>query len=123
MIKTSGPLTASREQAFLGWNIKIKNDFEVSHPALYAINGWVGRKEVSARGTVNAGYVFGREIPSFTSLTLPQECITVNKCVNIAGGNGVAMPLQISRQGAGLNTWRQPERTLLLSLERRSRTC
>jgi hypothetical protein len=65
IIGTSGPLTAFRAQAFLGWDIKIKNDSDVKHPALYEINGWVGRKDVPAHGTVNAGHVLGREIPSF----------------------------------------------------------
>jgi hypothetical protein len=65
MIGTSGPLTAFRAQAFLGWEIKIKNDSDAKHPALYAINGWTGLKHVPAHGTVKAGYVLGREIPGF----------------------------------------------------------
>ena len=65
MIGTSGPLTAFRAQAFLGWEIRIKNDSNAKYPALYAINGWTGLKHVPAHGTVKAGYVLGREIPGF----------------------------------------------------------
>lgn len=65
MIGTSGPLRAFRAQAFLGWEITIKNDYDVKYPALYSINGWVGLRHVPAHGTVKAGYVFGREIPTF----------------------------------------------------------
>lgn len=65
MIGTSGPLTAFRTQAFLGWELKIKNDSDVKYPALYAINGWAGLRHVPAHGTVKADYVFGREIPTF----------------------------------------------------------
>jgi hypothetical protein len=65
MIATSGPLKAFRVQAFLGWDIIIKNDSDVKHPALYDINGWADRKDVPARGTVKAGYVLGREMPTF----------------------------------------------------------
>jgi len=66
MIGTSGPLRAFRTQAFLGWEIKIRNDSDVTYPALYDINLWTGLKEVPAHGTVKAGYVLGREIPSFS---------------------------------------------------------
>ena len=65
MIGTSGPLRAFRAQAFLGWEIRIKNDSNAKYPALYAINGWTGLRHVPAHETVKAGYVFGREIPSF----------------------------------------------------------
>jgi len=65
MIGTSGPLTAFRTQAFLGWEIIIKNDSDAKYPALYAINGWTGLRHVPAHGTVKAGYVLGREIPGF----------------------------------------------------------
>src|SRR5215831_14652433 len=65
MIATSGPLTAFRAQAFLGWEIKIKNDSDTKYPALYEINGWAGLKHVPAHGTVEAGYVFGGETPIF----------------------------------------------------------
>jgi hypothetical protein len=65
MIGTSGPLTAFRAQAFLGWEIKIKNNSDAKYPALYAINGSTGLKHVPAHGTVKVGYVLGREVPSF----------------------------------------------------------
>jgi hypothetical protein len=65
MIGTSGPLTAFRIQAFLGWEIKIRNDSDVTYPALYDINFWTDLKHVPAHGTVKAGYVFGRELPTF----------------------------------------------------------
>jgi hypothetical protein len=65
MIGTSGPLTAFRAQAFLGWETKIKNDSDAKYPALYAINGWADLKHVPAHGTVKAGYVLGQEIPIF----------------------------------------------------------
>ena len=65
MIGTSGPLRAFRTQAFLGWEIMIKNDADTKYPALYAINGWTDLKHVPAHGIVKAGYVFGREIPGF----------------------------------------------------------
>jgi hypothetical protein len=61
----SGPLTAFRVQAFLGWDIKIKNDSDEKYIALYVIGGGPGLKAVPAHGTVKAGYVLGREIPSF----------------------------------------------------------
>jgi hypothetical protein len=64
-IKTSGPLTAYRAQAFLGWEIRIKNDYDAEYPALYSINGWVGLRHVPAHGTVKAGYVLGQEFPTF----------------------------------------------------------
>jgi hypothetical protein len=65
MIGASGPLTAFRAQAFLGWEIRIKNDSGAEYPALYAINMWTGLRHVPAHGIVKAGYIFGREIPSF----------------------------------------------------------
>ena len=65
LIRTSGPLTAFRAQAFLGWEIRIKNGSDVEYPALYAINGWTDLRQVPAHGTVKAGYVLGREIPTF----------------------------------------------------------
>jgi hypothetical protein len=65
MIGTSGSLRAFRSEAFLGWEITIKNDADTKYPALYAINGWTGLQHVPAHGTVKAGYVLGREIPTF----------------------------------------------------------
>jgi hypothetical protein len=65
MVGTSGPLRAFRTQAFLGWEIIIKNDSDVTYPALYDINLWTSLKHVPAHGTVKAGYVLGREIPTF----------------------------------------------------------
>ena len=65
MVGTSGPLTAYRTQAFLGWEIRIRNDSDVTYPALYDINGWASLEHVPARQTIKAGYVLGREIPVF----------------------------------------------------------
>jgi hypothetical protein len=65
MIGRSGPLSAFRRQAFLGWEIRIKNASDAEYPALYAINGWTDLRHVPAHGSVKAGYVLGREIPSF----------------------------------------------------------
>jgi hypothetical protein len=65
MIGSSGPLRAFRAQAFLGWEIKIKNDSDAKYPALYVINGSTDLRHVPAHGTVKAGYVLGREIPTF----------------------------------------------------------
>jgi hypothetical protein len=64
-VGTSGPLTAFRVQAFLGWDIKIRNDSNAKHIAIYSINGEPNLKAVPAHGTIKAGYVLGREIPSF----------------------------------------------------------
>jgi hypothetical protein len=72
-IGTSGPLTASREQAFLGWEIKIRNNSDKTYPALYDINGSASLKHVPAHGSVKAGYVLGREIPSFDFAHPPLE--------------------------------------------------
>jgi hypothetical protein len=64
-VGTTGPLTAFRACAFLGWNIKIRNDSDVPYTAIFAINRWADLRIVPAHRTVNAGYVLGREIPSF----------------------------------------------------------
>src|ERR1700759_1184873 len=61
----SGPLIAFRECACLGWAIKIRNDSDVTYTAVYAINDWADRRIVPPHSTVKAGYVLGREIPSF----------------------------------------------------------
>ena len=61
----SGPLTAFRENAFLGFAIKIRNDSDVTYTAVYAINDWADLRIVPPHSTVKAGYVLGREIPSF----------------------------------------------------------
>jgi len=66
MVGTSGPLRAFRTQAFLGWEISIKNDSDVTYPALYDINLRTGLRHVPAHGTVKAGYVLGREHPTFS---------------------------------------------------------
>jgi hypothetical protein len=71
MVGTSGPLTAFRTQAFLGWEIRIRNDSDVTYSALYEINLWAGLRHVPAHGTVKAGYVLGREIPSFSFANPP----------------------------------------------------
>jgi hypothetical protein len=60
-----GPLTAFRVNAFLGWAIKIRNDSDKTYTALYSINEWADLKIVPPHSTVKAGYVLGREIPSF----------------------------------------------------------
>ena len=65
VVGTFGPLTAYREQSGLGWKIKLRNDSDVNYTAIYAINGWADLKVVPPHGTVKAGYVLGREIPSF----------------------------------------------------------
>jgi hypothetical protein len=64
-IGISGPLIAYRECAFLGWAIKIRNDSDVTYTAVYAINDWADLRIVPPHSTVKAGYVLGREIPSF----------------------------------------------------------
>jgi hypothetical protein len=66
MVGRSGPLKAFRTQAFLGWEIRIKNDSDVKYPALYDINGDANLMQVPAHGNIKAGYVLGREIPSFS---------------------------------------------------------
>jgi hypothetical protein len=85
MIGTSGPLTAFRVQAFLGWEIEIKNHSDAKYPALYAINGWTSLRHVPAHGTVKAGYVLGREIPTFYFAEPPlrgsQRRISINLTV------------------------------------------
>jgi hypothetical protein len=64
-VGTTGPLTAFRACAFLGWNIKIRNDSDVPYTAIFAINRWADLRIVPPHRTVNAGYVLGSEIPSF----------------------------------------------------------
>jgi hypothetical protein len=64
-VGTSGPLTAFRVTAPLGWAIQIRNDSDAKYTALYAINGRPALKIVPAHGIIKAGYVLGREIPSF----------------------------------------------------------
>jgi hypothetical protein len=60
-----GPLTAFRVNAFLGWAIKIRNDSDKTYKAIYSINDSADLKIVPPHSTVKAGYVLGREIPSF----------------------------------------------------------
>jgi hypothetical protein len=64
-VGTSGPLTAFRVKAPLGWAIQIRNDSDAKHTALYSINGRPALEVVPAHGTIKAGYVLGREIPAF----------------------------------------------------------
>jgi hypothetical protein len=64
-VGTSGPLTAFRTCAFLGWDIKIRNDSDAPYTAIFAINRWADLRVVPPHRTVNAGYVLGSEIPSF----------------------------------------------------------
>ena len=64
-VATSGPLTAFRVTAPLGWAFQIRNDSDAKYTALYAVNGWADLKVVPAHGTIRTGYVLGREIPSF----------------------------------------------------------
>jgi hypothetical protein len=64
-VGTSGPLTAFRVCAFLGWEIRIRNDSDTPYTAIFAINDWADLKTVPPHRTVRAGYVLGSEIPSF----------------------------------------------------------
>jgi hypothetical protein len=64
-VGTSGPLIAFRTCAFLGWDIKIRNDSDVPYTAIFAINRWADLRIIPPHRTVNAGYVLGSEIPSF----------------------------------------------------------
>jgi hypothetical protein len=64
-VGTSGPLAAFRVCAPLGWAFQIRNDSDTTHKALYSINGRPGLEVVPAHRTVIAGYVLGREIPTF----------------------------------------------------------
>ncbi len=64
-VGTSGSLTAFRVKACFGWAIKIRNDSEETSRALYAINDWADSKVVPPHSTAKAGFVLGREIPSF----------------------------------------------------------
>jgi hypothetical protein len=64
-VGTSGPLTAFRTCAFLGWDIKIRNDSDAPYTAIFAINRWADLRIVPPHRTVNARYVLGSEIPSF----------------------------------------------------------
>ncbi len=64
-VGTSGPLTAFRTCAFLGWEIRIRNDSDAPHTAIFAINRWADLRVVPPHRTVTAGYVLGSEIPSF----------------------------------------------------------
>jgi hypothetical protein len=64
-VGTSGPLAAFRVEAPLGWAFQIRNDSDTTHPALYSVNGRPGLKVVPAHGTIETGYVLGREIPTF----------------------------------------------------------
>ncbi len=64
-VGTSGPLTAFRVTAPLGWAFQIRNDSAVRYRALYAVNGRPALEFVPAHGTIRTGYVLGREIPSF----------------------------------------------------------
>ena len=61
----SGPVTAFRVKACLGWAIKLTNDSGTPYTAIYSINDWADLKVVPAHGTVRGGYVLGREIPTF----------------------------------------------------------
>lgn len=65
VVGTLGPLTAYQEQSCLGWKIKLRNNSDVQYTAIYTINGWADLKVVPPHGTVKAGYVLGREIPTF----------------------------------------------------------
>ena len=64
-VGTSGPLTAFRVNRCLGWVIELRNDSNTTYTAIYAINGWADLKVVPPHKTVKAGYMLGREIPSF----------------------------------------------------------
>ena len=64
-VATSGPLAAFRVEAPLGWNFRIRNDSDTTRKALYSINDRPALKVVPPHGTIKAGYVLGREIPTF----------------------------------------------------------
>jgi hypothetical protein len=64
-VGTSGPLTAFRSSAFLGWEIRIRNDSDAPYTAIFAINRWADLRIVPPHRTVKAGYILGSEIPSF----------------------------------------------------------
>jgi hypothetical protein len=64
-VGSSGPLAAFRVEAPLGWAFQIRNDSDATRKALYSINGSPALKVVPAHGTIKAGYVLGREIPTF----------------------------------------------------------
>lgn len=64
-VGTSGPVTAFRVNSCLGWAIKLRNDSNTTYTAIFAINGWADLRVVPPHRTVKAGYVLGREIPSF----------------------------------------------------------
>jgi hypothetical protein len=57
-VGTSGPITAFRVNAFLGWAIELRNDFDATYTAIYAINEWAGLRVVPPHSTVKAGYVY-----------------------------------------------------------------
>jgi hypothetical protein len=65
-VAISGPLTAYRVPAVLGWKFRIRNDSDANYTALYAVNGWADLKVVPAHCSIKTGYVLGREIPSFS---------------------------------------------------------
>ncbi len=64
-VGASGPFVAFRVPAFLGWAINIRNESNQNYSALYTINGWADLRAVPAHRTVRAGFVLGREIPTF----------------------------------------------------------
>jgi hypothetical protein len=64
-VGASGPITAFRVNTFLGWAIELRNDSDATYTAIYAINQCAGLRVVPPHSTVRAGYVLGREIPSF----------------------------------------------------------
>ncbi|MBV9130120.1 MAG: hypothetical protein JO298_07020 [Verrucomicrobia bacterium] len=65
IVGRSGPVTAFRVNACLGWAIKLTNDSGTPYTAIYAVNDWAGLKVVPPHSTVKAAYVLGREIPGF----------------------------------------------------------
>lgn len=65
VVGSSQPVTAFRVNSFLGWTIKLRNDSDSTYTAVFSINGWADSKAVPAHSTVKAGYVLGREVPTF----------------------------------------------------------
>jgi hypothetical protein len=64
-VGSSGPVIAVRVNSFLGWTFKLRNDSDTAYTAVFAINGRPDLRAVPAHRTVKAGFVLGREVPTF----------------------------------------------------------